>query len=534
MNKLTQTIITVFFIQLVSWTTFPALANTEVSSVISSTSQTEIQNTGETDTSSMSTSGINVSGKSDKLKGEKAQPSNVNSASKYSTDNMIRFYQKWWFSLLIILLISPFIWKYLQKREMKFSNDIDSFKKQNDDLTLALKEKDNYYKEQEKNVEEKLLEEEKLKFQATGLAKFSELISNNRNDLKKLGQSIICELVEYVGAHSGTIYIANENENGETLLEMLSAYAPSVEQIKEKIHPGEGYVGACYKEGIVMEIDDIPETYAKITSGLGGTLPRYITFIPLLQDDEKLGIIEIASLKKIESYKLEFVKNLSRDVASSIAIKRANEKMQEMLERSRAQAEELQAQEEEMRQNMEEMQATQEELKRQAEINKKMQEDLEKEKYLTDTLLGNIPESIYFKDLESKFIKSSNSMAKLFGLSSPADLIGKSDFDFFDDEHAKPAYEGEQRIIKTGKPIIDLVEKEVKKDGSVSWVTTTKMPLKDQSGKIVGTFGISKDITEQKKMEMDVIEKNEALQAQEEELRQNLEEMHTIQEDLAA
>ena len=180
--------------------------------------------------------------------------------------------------------------------------------------------------------------------------------------------------------------------------------------------------------------------------------------------------------------------------------------------------EELASQEEELRQNLEEMQT--------------IQEELAKEKYLTDTLLGNIPESIYFKDLESKFIKSSNSMAKLFGLSSPADLIGKSDFDFFGEEHARPAYEDEQRIIKTGKPIIDLVEKEVKKDGSVSWVTTTKMPLKDQNGKIVGTFGISKDITEQRKIEIDVVEKNEALQAQEEELRQNLEEMQTIQEDL--
>ena len=170
-------------------------------------------------------------------------------------------------------------------------------------------------------------------------------------------------------------------------------------------------------------------------------------------------------------------------------------------------ANELQATEEELRQNLEEMQATQEELERQIAENKKIQEELEKEKYLMDTLMDNVPEYIYFKDLDSKFIKNSRSHAKVFGFSDVKEIYGKSDFDFFDEEHARPAYEDEQKIIKTGKPIIDLVEKEVKKDGSVSWVSTSKMPLKNQKGKIVGTFGISKDITGIKKMEFDIEQK---------------------------
>jgi PAS domain S-box-containing protein len=103
-------------------------------------------------------------------------------------------------------------------------------------------------------------------------------------------------------------------------------------------------------------------------------------------------------------------------------------------------------------------------------------------------------------------------MLKLFNLKKYKDLIGKSDFDFFDDEHAKPAYNDEQRVIKTGKPIIDLVEKEVKKDGTVSWVSTSKMPLKDKDGKIVGIFGISKDITASKKLEEETHAANEKLE----------------------
>jgi len=194
--------------------------------------------------------------------------------------------------------------------------------------------------------------------------------------------------------------------------------------------------------------------------------------------------------------------------------------------------EELLAQEEELRQNMEEMQTVQDNLQSQIEINQKVQDDLAKEKYLMDALLNSVPEYIYFKDLESKFIKTSQSMIKLFGVKEHKDLIGKSDFDFFDDEHARPAFEDEQKVIKTGNPILNLVEKEVKKDGAVSYVNTTKLPLRNEKGQIVGTFGISKDITEQMSMEIEIKMRNEELQAQEEELKQNLEEMQSVQENL--
>jgi PAS domain S-box-containing protein len=87
----------------------------------------------------------------------------------------------------------------------------------------------------------------------------------------------------------------------------------------------------------------------------------------------------------------------------------------------------------------------------------------------------------------------------LFGLRDPAEAVGKTDFDFFSEEHARPAFEIEQNIIKTGQPVIDLEEKETWPDGRVNWVNTTKMPILDQAGNIIGTFGISSDITERKR-----------------------------------
>jgi PAS domain S-box-containing protein len=169
---------------------------------------------------------------------------------------------------------------------------------------------------------------------------------------------------------------------------------------------------------------------------------------------------------------------------------------------------------------------------RQVEENKMIQEALGKEKALMDALMNNVPDSIYFKDKQSRFIRVSRSLLNLFGLKKEEDLVGKSDFDFFAEEHARPAYLAEQDIIKTGKAIIDLEEKEVMEDGRMNWITTSKMPLVGPNGEIIGTFGISKNISHIKKLQQEAMEKTEELRAQEEELKQNLEEMLTTQEDL--
>ncbi len=123
------------------------------------------------------------------------------------------------------------------------------------------------------------------------------------------------------------------------------------------------------------------------------------------------------------------------------------------------------------------------------------------ERTLVKAFLQNIPDSIYFKDRESRFLAVSTSMVKKHGYDNPDVMIGTTDFDSFSDEHARQAFEDEMEIIRTGQPIIGKLEKETWPDGSVTWVTTSKMPLKNDSGEIIGTFGISKDVTEQKEME---------------------------------
>lgn len=128
------------------------------------------------------------------------------------------------------------------------------------------------------------------------------------------------------------------------------------------------------------------------------------------------------------------------------------------------------------------------------------------ERDLLRAFLEHIPDGVYFKDRESRFVRVSRSQAAKFHLSDPVEVINKTDFDMFSEEHAKQAFADEQDIIRTGQPIIEAEEKETWPDGRESWVLTTKLPLMDHEGNIIGTMGISRDITYRKRVERELRE----------------------------
>ena len=118
--------------------------------------------------------------------------------------------------------------------------------------------------------------------------------------------------------------------------------------------------------------------------------------------------------------------------------------------------------------------------------------------YLLETFLENTPDHVYFKDLEGRFTRISVSLVRWLGLDDMAQALGRSDIDFFATSHAEHARAAELEVMRTGEPIIGLEERELWQDGHVSWVSTTKVPLRARSGEVMGIFGLARDITARK------------------------------------
>ncbi len=136
---------------------------------------------------------------------------------------------------------------------------------------------------------------------------------------------------------------------------------------------------------------------------------------------------------------------------------------------------------------------------------------LREEQTLLSNLMATIPDHVYFKDRQSRFVRINAAQARSFRLRGPEAAVGRTDFDIFGDEHAQRAFAEEQRMMETGEPLIGIEEKEDWPDGRVTWVSSTKVPLRDAAGRITGLMGISRDITLNKETEKKLREQNEIL-----------------------
>jgi PAS domain S-box-containing protein len=120
---------------------------------------------------------------------------------------------------------------------------------------------------------------------------------------------------------------------------------------------------------------------------------------------------------------------------------------------------------------------------------------------LLRTLIDNMPDFIYIKDIKSRFVVANKKLAQVHGIRSPLDMAGKTDFDFYPKELANKYYWNEQEIMASGKPLINIEEKSLDENGETIYLSTTKIPLKDNTGIIIGLVGIGRDITLKKKEE---------------------------------
>ena len=152
--------------------------------------------------------------------------------------------------------------------------------------------------------------------------------------------------------------------------------------------------------------------------------------------------------------------------------------------------------------------------------------------WLFRVLMENIPDAVYFKDRESRFVAVSRALCEKFGLKDSSAVLGKTDLDFFSTEHARQAYDDEHEIVRTGQPIIGVEERETWGDRPDTWASSTKLPLMGPGGDIIGTFGISRDITQRKLFQEKLAESEAQLRQHMERMQKDLHRAQAVQKAL--
>ncbi|MEO1053569.1 MAG: CHASE3 domain-containing protein [Bacteroidota bacterium] len=242
-----------------------------------------------------------------------------------------------------------------------------------------------YMRDQMKQVKK---DDEQRLWSTEGLAKFAEILRADYESFEMMGDEIIGNTVRHLNANQGALYIADETDQDNVFIEMLSCYAYKKKKFVEKrIEPGDGLIGQAYLEGEILNMTSIPDDYVNITSGLGDALPRNLVVVPLKVNDKISGLLELASFNRFQPHELDFLEKLGEMVASTVISARTNDRTRILLEQSQELTEQMRAQEEEMRQNMEELQATQEEMRRKEQgMEDLLHQSLGREKELKEEL----------------------------------------------------------------------------------------------------------------------------------------------------
>jgi len=200
------------------------------------------------------------------------------------------------------------------------------------------------------------LENKRRNWIAEGQALITDVIKGTSDDLSIISHKIISNLVRYLDATQGGLYLLNDSNLKDKYIEQLAVFAYNRNRFhKKRIELGEGVIGAAFLEKKSIYMTKLPEDYMEIRSGLGAVTPRSLLVVPLKVEDNVIGVIEIASLKVLEPHEIEFVEKVSENISSIMFTSLTSRKTQELLEKFQRQAEEKAAQEEEIRQNIEEL-----------------------------------------------------------------------------------------------------------------------------------------------------------------------------------
>ncbi len=199
---------------------------------------------------------------------------------------------------------------------------------------------------------------------AEGRSLINEIMRRTEEDLTENSHNIISALVRYLNANQGGLFLLNDDNENDKYIELIASFAYDRKRFHQKrLEMGEGVVGACFYEKKSIFMTKLPENYMEIRSGLGTAGPTSLIVVPLLIENDVIGVMEIASFNVFQKYELEFIESVANNISSNLFTSKSNSKNKELLEKFRIQAEEKAAQEEIMEQSLMELEELREKLK---------------------------------------------------------------------------------------------------------------------------------------------------------------------------
>ena len=331
-------------------------------------------------------------------------------------------------------------------------------------------------------------EDKKQNWISEGFAQLGEVLRSERDDVKELAFTIVQKLVTYMNLEMGSLFVTNDSNPEALSLDLAASYAYDRRKYNSmNLEWGAGLPGTCAQEKGRIFITEVPADYFEVASGLGSSRPNCILLVPLKIADRVVGVIELATVRLLRPFEMDFVESMSESIASSLMAVRTTESTARLLIQSQAQAETLKNQEANMRENMNKLvQAQEDGTEKEAEISGILQAINQ------STLVAELGLNGRFTSINEQF---------LLTLESQQDqVLGKLHSEFAKADRTSDEYKAFWTTLKKGKSVSNT---EIYRlfSGEEVWLQQTFTPIINSEGKVYKILNIAVDVTEKKALQ---------------------------------
>lgn len=344
--------------------------------------------------------------------------------------------------------------------------------------------------ESEKELEKRKIEEKQKEWANEGKNLFSDILRRYSNDIYRLSDELIMNIVKYLDVALGGVYILRESREQKTqYLELIASYAYDRKKYLTKIvELGEGLVGTVAMDKAPIYLTQVPEDYIEIQSGLGDSKPNNLLIVPLLTDSGLQGVLELASFRILEKYEIEFLEEIARNIASSIESVKINTITVELLKETQKKSEEL-------AENEKRLQETMKEVTKAHEIARRNEIELR-------GILSGVDQTLMRAEYlpDGTFLNSNLVHRRVLGYDIEQ-MRGKNILEFIQEEE-RENFLKIWNIVVSGRPYSITVKRKNKQTNQDVWLLNQYTPIKDENGNVIKILYLAIDITEQKEAEL--------------------------------